>query len=239
MSGDFYVVVPAADDSTLIAVGDVAGRGLDAAKRAWYVRTLIASSADVTEDPATLLERANRGLIADAGFGSPFVTAACVLFHPDGEIEWALAGHDGPMHLDAAERLQGDGTLRAAARGSGRARLRDVAGEALAGRRPAPLHRRAHRGATPQRADGHRLRALRRGEDRRALLAGADGATSADVLERMRDEVKDFSGGELADDLCMVALRLTADADATEVCSPDRTEIPAIRIGAKFLRWAV
>ena len=69
VSGDFYVVVPAADDSTLIAVGDVAGRGLDAAKRAWYVRTLIASSADVTEDPATVLERANRGLIADAGFG--------------------------------------------------------------------------------------------------------------------------------------------------------------------------
>ena len=227
MSGDFYVVVPAADDSTLIAVGDVAGRGLDAAKRAWYVRTLIASSAEVTEDPATLLERANRGLVADAGFGSPFVTAACVLFHPDGEIEWALAGHDGPMHLDAAQRLQGTGRSGLPLGVSdelgcetSRAKLSPGGGLLLYTDGLTEARRRSERTAT-----GFELF----GEERIGrLLAGADGATSADVLERMRDEVKDFSGGELADDLCMVAMRLTADADATEVCSPDRTEIPAI-----------
>ena len=30
------------------------------------------------------------------------------------------------------------------------------------------------------------------------------------MLNEVRDEVQDYSGGELADDLCMVALRVTA-----------------------------
>ena len=90
------MVVPGADGATLIAVGDVAGRGLEAAKRAWYVRTLIASSADVSADPAQILERANRALVDESGFGAPFVTAACIVFHPLGRVEWALAGHDEP-----------------------------------------------------------------------------------------------------------------------------------------------
>jgi len=226
VSGDFYVVVPAAGDSTLIAVGDVAGRGLDAAKRAWYVRTLITSSADATDDPATVLERANRGLISDAGLGSPFVTAACVLFRPDGEIEWALAGHDGPMHLDAAERLRGEGRsglpLGVADKlgcETSRAKLSPGGGLLLYTDGLTEARRRTDRTAT-----GFELF----GEERiRSLLASADGSASSDVLERMRDEVKEFSGGELADDLCMVALRAVSPGDATEVCSPERAEVIA------------
>ena len=109
VSGDFYVVAPGEDGATLIAVGDVAGRGLEAAKRAWYVRTLIASSADVTDDPGAVLERANRALIDESGFAAPFVTAACILFEPDGQIRWALAGHDDPIRLDEGSALQGAG----------------------------------------------------------------------------------------------------------------------------------
>jgi len=224
VSGDFYVVMPAPDDSTFIAVGDVAGRGLDAAKRAWYVRTLLASSADITYDPATVLERANRGLISDAGFDTRFVTAACILFRPDGEIEWALAGHDGPVRLDTGERLRGDGssglplgvsdqlgceTSRASlAAGGGLLLYTDGLTEARRG--------------SSRAAAGVELF----GEERiESLLAAADGAASADVLERVRDEIHEFSGGELADDLCMVALRLAGEGDATEVCSPERVEI--------------
>lgn len=224
VSGDFYVVIPSAGGSTLIAVGDVAGRGLEAAKRAWYVRTLITSSADASDDPATVLERANRGLIADAGFGSPFVTAACVLFHPDGEIEWALAGHDGPMFLDAAERLRGDGSsglpLGVADQlgcETSRTKLAPGGGLLLYTDGLTEARRRSDQTAT-----GFELF----GEERIArLLAAADGAPSAEVLERMRDEVRDFSGGELSDDLCMVAMRLAGEGDATEVCSPERVEI--------------
>lgn len=224
VSGDFYVVVPASGDSTLIAVGDVSGRGLEAAKRAWYVRTLIASSADVTEDPAMLLERANRGLVADAGFGSTFVTAACLLFHPDGEIEWALAGHDGPMRLDTAERLRGDG------RSGLPLGVSDELGCETSRTRLSPgggllLYTdgltEARRGARGTATTGFELF----GEERIAsLLAGAGGDASADVLRRMRNEAQEFSGGELADDLCMVALRLAGKGDATEVCSPERTD---------------
>ncbi len=226
VSGDFYVVVPAEDDSTLIAVGDVAGRGLDAAKRAWFVRTLIATSADVASDPATVLERANRGLIADAGFGSLFVTAACVLFHPGGEVEWALAGHDGPMRLDAAERLSGSGrsglplgVTDELGCETSRTKLSPGGGLLLYTDGLTEARRESSRTAT-----GFELF----GDERvGALLASVDGSASADVLERMRDEVRGFSGGELGDDLCMVALRTAGQADATEVCSPERTDVLA------------
>lgn len=226
VSGDFYVVVPAAGDSTLIAVGDVAGRGLDAAKRAWYVRTLIASTADLTDDPATVLERANRGLISDAGLGSPFVTVACVLFHPDGAVEWALAGHDGPVRLDSAERLRGEGrsglplgVSEELGCETSRAKLSPGGGLLLYTDGLTEARRRTDRTTT-----GFELF----GEERMgSLLAGADGSASADVLERMRDEVREFSGGELADDLCMVALRVAGEANAAEICSPERAELAA------------
>ena len=45
------------------------------------------------------------------------------------------------------------------------------------------------------------------------------------MLNEVRDEVQAFSGGALADDLCMIALRVTPDPDATEVCAPDRVEV--------------
>ena len=67
------------------------------------------------------------------------------------------------------------------------------------------------------------------GEERIALLLAASGRLPARrCSSTCADEVREFSGGELADDLCMVALRLTAEPDATEVCSPDRTEIAAV-----------
>lgn len=224
VSGDFYVVVPTKGDSTLIAVGDVAGRGLEAAKRAWYVRTLIASSAEITVDPAETLERANSGLIADAGFDSPFVTAACVVFHPDGEIEWALAGHDGPMRLDSADRLSGEGRSGLPLGVSdelgcqtSRAKLMHGEGLILYTDGLTEARRRTDRTAT-----GFELY----GEDRIAsVLASASGVPGADVLERVRDDVREFSGGELGDDLCMVTLRLESVGDATEVCSPERAEM--------------
>ena len=57
------------------------------------------------------------------------------------------------------------------------------------------------------------------GEQRVAdLLAGMQGQTSTEVVNRVRDEVRAFSAGALADDLCLVALRRARVPDSTEVC---------------------
>src|SRR5918998_5628129 len=89
VAGDFYLVTRGVDDSTVIAIGDVAGRGLEAAKRAWFVRTVLASSADFTEDPSQLLELANYSLIEESGPSALFVTAVCVGLLPgERNVRW-------------------------------------------------------------------------------------------------------------------------------------------------------
>lgn len=225
VSGDFHVVVPAADGSTLIAVGDVAGRGLEAAKRAWYVRTLLLSSADITTDPSTVLERANRALIDDSGFDAPFVTVACVLFHTDGSVDWALAGHDGPMRLDSGDPLRSEGRSGLPLGVAERVGC-ETSTATLAADGGLLLYTdgltEARRGESDGSFDGFELFGERRVA---AALSRLDGSPSTDVLNEVRDEVQAFSGGALADDLCMIALRVTPDPDATEVCAPDRVEV--------------
>jgi serine phosphatase RsbU (regulator of sigma subunit) len=216
VSGDFYLVAPAHDGATLVAVGDVAGRGLDAAKRAWYVRTLIASSADVSDDPAAVLERANRALLDEAGYAAPFVTAACLLFEPGGRLRWALAGHDRPIRLDegtslgtsgaglplgVSDRLGCSTSSTQLASGAGLLLFTDGLTEA---RRP---------------PNGSQQTIELFGEERiKALLGRLVGSPSAEVVERVQDEVQGFSGGELADDLCLIAIRRSNRPDTTEVC---------------------
>src|SRR3954467_8313840 len=61
VSGDFYIVAPGPDeDSTILAVGDVAGKGIEAARRATFVRTSLATFAGFVDDPCRLLELANQ-----------------------------------------------------------------------------------------------------------------------------------------------------------------------------------
>ena len=222
VSGDFHVVVPAAGGSTLIAVGDVAGRGLDAAKRAWYTRTLVISSADVATDPSVVLERANRALVQDSNFSGPFVTVACLLLQDDGTVDWALAGHDAPIRLDTGEPLRGAGSSGLPLGVSERlgcetstATLEPGAGLLV-----------YTDGLTEARRDRTSAQGFELFGERRisGMLAGLEGVPSADVLARVRDEVRTFSGGSLADDLCMVALRVNERTDTTEVCAPDRLE---------------
>ena len=205
VSGDFYVVVPR-DGGIVLAVGDVAGRGLVAAKHAWYVRTLIAAMAEATDDPAELLERVNRALLDDVGFGRPFVTAACMSLDADGGLTWALAGHDSPVRLDGAE------PLAAAGEGSGLPLgVADQVGARTSASALGPgdgllVYTDGLTEARRQSADGEGPELF--GEDSlRRVLTGLEGAAPAAVLSEMRREVEVFSGGRLADDVCAVALR--------------------------------
>jgi serine phosphatase RsbU (regulator of sigma subunit) len=214
VSGDFFIVSEAPGSATLLAVGDVAGRGLHAAKRAWYVRTLIASSGEFSGDPATMLERANRALIEDSGYGDPFVTVACALVHPDGRIEWALAGHDEPLRLDDGSALRGDGEAGLPLGVADELGCRTFSGS-LAESDGALLFTDGLTEAR-RKANGSGLELF--GEERVGRVVGEQrGSSPASVLKRMQREVREFTGGRLADDLCMVAVRMTATPHTTEV----------------------
>ena len=215
VSGDFFVIAPGPNGSTVIAVGDVAGRGLQAAKTSWYVRTLLASSAEVGTDPATLLERANHAFIEEMGFEAPFVTAACLRFSPGRKLEWALAGHDDPVVLDQGEPLRGDGATGLPLGISDRLGCATSTVEL----NPGGGVLLYTDGLTEARSANGDPRLDLFGERRVAeVVSRLEGEPSAEIVTRLRDEVKSFSGGRLADDLCLIALRASDESDTTEVC---------------------
>jgi hypothetical protein len=106
VSGDFYLVAEGPQDSTVLVVGDVVGHGLDAARRAAFVRTAFASTAPYSDDPRKLLGWANVALVERAGPSSDFVTVACVT-HLPGErlLRWAYAGHPPALWLRDGREL--------------------------------------------------------------------------------------------------------------------------------------
>jgi serine phosphatase RsbU (regulator of sigma subunit) len=94
-------------DSTVLVVGDVVGHGLQAARRASFIRTTFAATAPFSDDPGRLLSWANTALIERAGTSVDFVTAACVTFLPSAQLlRWAYAGHPPALWLDDGQELK-------------------------------------------------------------------------------------------------------------------------------------
>jgi len=104
VGGDFFQVLPLKDDSLLIVVGDVSGKGLQAAMNS---STLVgALRNELSHDPATVLNHLNHVLIG--AVSSPgtavkeldcapcFATCLCARVYPDGTTTIANAGHLNP-----------------------------------------------------------------------------------------------------------------------------------------------
>ncbi len=202
VSGDFYLVVPGPDEhATVLAVGDVAGKGIEAARRATFVRTSLATFAGFIDDPCRLLELSNQVLVERTGTSSVFVTAVVATIHPrEGRIAWATAGHPPPVFLDTGQMLNGrvqspplgvDPTISCHA---ARAELGAGGGVLL---------------FTDGLTEAHRPREELFGERRitEALRALA-GASSSAVVRRLEAEVLAHAGAALSDDLCIVAARM-------------------------------
>jgi hypothetical protein len=112
VGGDFFQALPLKDDSLLIVVGDVSGKGLQAAMNS---STLVgALRNELSHDPATVLTHLNHVLIG--AVSSPgtamkeldcapcFATCLCARIYPDGTTTIANAGHLNP-YRDGREML--------------------------------------------------------------------------------------------------------------------------------------
>jgi len=103
VGGDFFQVLPIQDDSILIVVGDVSGKGLQAAMNA---STLVgALRNELSHDPATILNHLNQVMLGSAsGMGAgkaanavaSFATCLCARIYTDGKMTIANAGHLSP-----------------------------------------------------------------------------------------------------------------------------------------------
>ncbi len=94
VGGDFYQILPHADGSIVVVIGDVSGKGLKAAMTgAFAIGALHALAAEIS-DPPELLSRLNREVLH--GQDSGFITCLCVKLNPDGQMTISNAGHLPP-----------------------------------------------------------------------------------------------------------------------------------------------
>jgi hypothetical protein len=108
IGGDFYDAFPCGDGG-MFALGDVCGKGLEAAVLSGRVRQSLHSLHMVTERPLELIELLNKVLLTapDAANRSQFTTLLLGTFaaHPSGGLEITIAGggHPHPLVTRAAD----------------------------------------------------------------------------------------------------------------------------------------
>jgi serine phosphatase RsbU (regulator of sigma subunit) len=201
VSGDFYLVAEGPQDSTELVVGDVVGHGVQAGRRAAFVRTTFAATAPFSDDPCRLLSWANTALIERAGSSNEFVTAACVTYLPNEQLlRWAYAGHPPALWLDDGleliARMQGSPLGVQADPACAEESQRVTAGAAVL------LYTD---GLTEARHDGKMF-----GLDGvRAALGGVHRPSPAEAVAILRTRVADYAYGTLTDDLCLLAARIS------------------------------
>ncbi|MGY1795269.1 SpoIIE family protein phosphatase [Geodermatophilus sp. SYSU D00525] len=210
VGGDFYDVVPLDGGAFVLAIGDVCGRGIDAASTTGLARhTLRAIARDLP--PAAALVRLNEALLAETA-PDRFLTAACARItpHPDGTaaVQLARAGHEPPVLV----RADGSATLLAPA-----GQLLGVLPEVIAETRELVL---GPGDALVMYTDGiteTRGRDGLFGEERLvAALAGPPGPRPAAVPPRTADDLADlvlaatdrFRAGPADDDAALLVARL-------------------------------
>jgi serine phosphatase RsbU (regulator of sigma subunit)/PAS domain-containing protein len=201
ISGDFYDVFKAADGWG-IAVGDVCGKGQDAAAMTAAARHAIRALAHVHEEPADVLAAVNNVLCAE-DYDDRFVTTSLAFLRRTGrrvQVRLGSCGHPGPAVVRAdgrVEILEGDGLPLGL--------FPDV--------EPGRLELELHKGDVLFfYTDGvTEARSADRGffEDRLAdALAAVAGRSAADIVRAVQELVNSFSSGELKDDVTILAVRV-------------------------------
>jgi serine phosphatase RsbU (regulator of sigma subunit)/anti-sigma regulatory factor (Ser/Thr protein kinase) len=97
VGGDWYDVLPLADGRVAVALGDVMGKGVQAAIVMGQVRAGLRAYALIDPDPEVVLARLD-GLVASLGGGEQLVTVAYGVVDAARErVSLALAGHPPPL----------------------------------------------------------------------------------------------------------------------------------------------
>ncbi|HUR12971.1 MAG TPA: GAF domain-containing SpoIIE family protein phosphatase [Mycobacteriales bacterium] len=198
VGGDFYDVFPIDDQTWGFVIGDVMGKGPQAAARTSAARYTIRAAAIHEEDPRRVLGTVNSALLAEptAGADTPFVTALFARVEPsEGRttVRFASAGHPLPtvVRVDGRVELVGEpGTMLgvfAVAESS------EVVVELLAGDTLVMITDGVHDSGHPDRLQQQGLE---------AVLRGCRGLAAADVVRR----VHAAAASAQRDDIAIVAL---------------------------------
>jgi serine phosphatase RsbU (regulator of sigma subunit)/PAS domain-containing protein len=211
ISGDFYDVFPAkgedgAGDGWGIVVGDVCGKGEEAATITAAARHAVRAIAHDNPHPADVLGKVNSVLLA-GGFDERFVTTSLAYLRPDdGKVRVLLAGagHPGPG------LVRSDGRVEVLECGGMPLGLFDSAepGTSELVLAPGDLLFFYTDGVTDARGTD-----MSYFQDRLAdQLASVAGQSAAATVRAVQELVTEFSGGDLRDDMTMLAVKVASPA---------------------------
>jgi len=205
VGGDFYDVFQSTSGRWRFAIGDVCGKGPEAAAVTGLTRHALRILAREGHDVPTVLERLN-ALIVDEGARAPFITlihGELVPASGSGEpatVSLVCAGHPPPLVLRSA------GGVEAVADSQPLLGVLDgIAFEQTAFRiAPGDVLLCVTDGVTERRS-GNRL--LDDGNGLRDLLGECQGLNAGSVVARIQRAVRDFGSGPPSDDLALLVFR--------------------------------
>jgi len=201
ISGDFYDVFKARD-GWAIAVGDVCGKGQEAAAMTAAARHAIRALATVHADPGEVLAAANQVLV-DEDYQDRFVTASLAFLRQRGrrfQAQIAGCGHPGPAVVRAdgrVEILEADGMPLG------------LFPDSLPGRLDVELRQGDVLFFYTDGVTEARSADLTFFEDRLSdALAAFAGRSATDIVHAVQELVTTFSAGEFKDDVTILAVRV-------------------------------
>ena len=203
VGGDFYDAFALPDGSVAVAIGDVCGKGAEAA-------AVTGTSRDVLRllllDGASLkdaLRRLNRAL-NDHPSSSRFCTVALARFESTGDVVQAtvcLAGHPEPvlLHADGSTELVGEpgdllGVLPDATLGLSETSIKLERGDALV----------LYTDGVTERRDGRRMFGQ---FGLKQVLSASVGLDAESIAERAEEAARSFVDSEMRDDLALLVVR--------------------------------
>jgi serine phosphatase RsbU (regulator of sigma subunit) len=221
VGGDFYDVVPTRDGRFVVAIGDVQGKGPEAAALTGLVRHTLRAETLHEDDPAELVRRLNRVVFHDES--ERFCTVALATVQPEGagaRVRVACGGHLPPIVTRRDE---------APAEVACRGRLLGIDAEIAV--RSEELDLRAGDGLvlyTDGVLDANAPAATLTAGDLVALLEDVGGGAPEDVARAVHDAAVGGGAGGGApprDDIAILALRVSP-APPAATAAP--TEPPAV-----------
>lgn len=200
VGGDFYDVFPVAFDDWVVVIGDVQGKGVDAAVVAGLVRHTLRALAVVDQDPTQVLTQVNTVLRRHGV--ERFCSVAMLRLHRQGsgwELVLGNGGHPPPVLIRRGERPEFSGSFGQLV---GAFDTVDI-GRGEATLRPGDMMLLYTDGVTDARRGDDLF-----GEERMldALTDLPDDLESTVAL--LADATRDFQGDHLADDIAIVGLRV-------------------------------
>lgn len=108
VGGDFYDVYRRPDGAWSVAIGDVCGKGPEAAAITGLARNVMRLLGAEGRPPSAILRRLNSAIL-ELGDRGRFCTASLATVRPDGDglaVRLSSAGHPAPVHVEAAGRCR-------------------------------------------------------------------------------------------------------------------------------------